>query len=157
MWRIVWLLWRLFRSRTTRWDDPNADWIEADAPAHVFNGSHHLCTVLHSHSPEWLVICLGTNDLRTAIRVQSSKVRATASFIAQNCVAIALEARAYFPNLRIVLVVPPAVVLTEGARKLGYDVTSVKISHQFPEAFEAACRYEDRIRVGCSFLDQRNI
>ena len=73
----------LFRSRTTRWDDPNADWIEADAPAHVFNGSHHLCTVLHSHSPEWLVICLGTNDLRTAIRVQSSKVRATASFIAQ--------------------------------------------------------------------------
>ena len=78
------LLFRFsFASRTTRWDDPNADWIEADAPAHVFNGSHHLCTVLHSHSPEWLVICLGTNDLRTAIRVQSSKVRATASFIAQ--------------------------------------------------------------------------
>lgn len=67
---------RLVRSalpgRTTQWNDErlaekSGEWAKAED----FNGLFHFGTLFSSHTPLWLIIQLGTNDLKAHIREES--------------------------------------------------------------------------------------
>ncbi len=146
-------------SRTTRFDDvnlDNADWLP-DAKPEYFNGQKALVPQLLSHSPQWLVLLLGTNDLQRGIQDQYDKERHERGFsysggrsrttvydraeeIAESCAALANEACVFFKDLKVVLVTPPPVRLTEDCEDWGFTDESVEISKMFPEAFRRVCR-----------------
>ncbi len=148
-------------SRTTRWDDDwehNQDWMPG-SEAGDFNGLRHFGPLFSSHTPSVLVLALGTNDLKTRIRSQTLPAaqrmlpwlnRRTAyeeaRVIAENCAAIGEKARVLFsgfchegPTLKIVVLTPPDLVLTDSSEKMGYDARSAEISHAFPQAFQDMC------------------
>mmetsp|Transcript_23997 Transcript_23997/g.44526 ORF Transcript_23997/g.44526 Transcript_23997/m.44526 type:complete len:346 (-) Transcript_23997:111-1148(-) len=60
-----------FPGRTTVFDsDPNCEGLNLFqiAEKEAFNGLHHFGVAFSSHSPQWLIVFLGTNDLKTHIR-----------------------------------------------------------------------------------------
>ena len=62
-------------SRTTKFDDDNYDnksWLPTMTP-HIFNGKTALAPILLSHSPRWMVLLLGTNDLKKSNLEKYSK------------------------------------------------------------------------------------
>lgn len=140
-------------SRTTCFDDDgNASWMKGSRP-HFFNGLAHFTTEFINAAPKWLVLLLGTNDLRTIIRTQAkNRTRLDAYNIARNCANIALKARSLHKmsgccdeELNIILICPPCVKLCDLARSLGYDQTSQKISYGFQAAFSRICEENDLI------------
>lgn len=68
-----------------------------------------------------------------------------ANFIAKNCASVALRARELHEYLkrknplRILVVCPPKVHLNQLSQDLGYDESSVKISCDFPDAYQQMC------------------
>ena len=131
-------------SRTTVHDDPNnADWMTGAEP-HYFNGLSHFGVTFGSHMPTWLVLALGTNDLKVCNR-NASKTRVTARSIAENCTRIIdkayelWEGHCHEGTLRVVLLSPPEVRLTPLSIDMGYDAQSVAISKGFHEAFARVC------------------
>ena len=141
-------------SRTTRFDDinlDNSDWLP-DAKPEYFNGHKALIPQILSHSPHWLVLLLGTNDLQSGIQDQYNEERELrgeradpspyqrAEEIAESCAILACEARQFVDNLRVVLVTPPPVRLTDDCEDWGFTEESVTISKLFPEAFRRVCR-----------------
>ena len=137
-------------SRTTTHDDPwegNAEWMCGSSPE-TFNGLHHFPPCFNSHMPKWLIVMLGTNDLKTRIRGEAGR-RVTASVIAENCALIAEKAREMYDGhshegrLKILVVVPPQVRITPLSLEMGYDEVSVRISKGFPKAYREMCRKHD--------------
>ena len=146
-------------SRTTRFDDinlDNSDWLPKAKPEY-FNGQKALVPQLLSHSPQWLVLLLGTNDLQRGIQDQydaerndrvyrtSGRSKLTTMYdraeeIAESCAALANEACVFFENLKVVLVTPPPVRLTDDCEDWGFTEESVEISKEFPEAFRRVCQ-----------------
>lgn len=146
-------------SRTTRFDDvnlDNADWLP-DAKPEYFNGQKALVPQLLSHSPQWLVLLLGTNDLQRGIQEQYDEERHERGYsygggrsrmtlydraeeIAESCAALANEACVFFEDLKVVLVTPPPVRLTDDCEDWGFTDESVEISKKFPDAFRRVCR-----------------
>lgn len=138
-------------SRTTQFDDiylDNADWLPNAKPEY-FNGRKALVPQILSHSPHWLILLLGTNDLQSGIQDQYAQRRDThykvshyqrAEEIAESCAELANEARSFFENMHVVIVTPPPVRLTEDNEEWGFTEDSVKISERFPEAFRRVCR-----------------
>ena len=143
-------------SRTTRFDDinlDNSDWLPHAKPEY-FNGHKALIPQLLSHSPHWLVLLLGTNDLQSGIQDQYDEERVKrlgvkghsptpfqrAEEIAESVAVLACDAQTHVDNLRIVLVTPPPVRLTEDNEDWGFTEDSVTISYLFPEAFRRVCR-----------------
>ena len=138
-------------SRTTRFDDinlDNSDWLPNAKPEY-FNGHKAIIPQILSHSPHWLVLLLGTNDLQSGIQDQYDEERESkgepspyqrAEEIAESCAVLACDARRFVDNLRVVLVTPPPVRLTEDCEDWGFTEESVIISKLFPEAFRRVCR-----------------
>ncbi len=139
-------------SRTTVWDDPGNEVWMTGAEGHMFNGRDHFVIEFQSCLPSWLVILLGTNDLRERVRkraksLKSSRTRVIAQDIADNAGSIGLVARkvhAESPlaqgDLNVVIVCPPIVHLNANAEALGYDRESVVLSRAFPKAFQKMCK-----------------
>lgn len=141
-------------SRTTRFDDinlDNQDWLPNARPEY-FNGHKALIPQILSHSPHWLVLLLGTNDLQSGIQEQYDTERMInntkgvptpyqrAEEIAESCAVLACDAQTHIEDLRIVLVTPPPVRLTDDNEDWGFTEESVVISQMFPEAFRRVCR-----------------
>ncbi|CAK9056019.1 SGNH_hydro domain-containing protein, partial [Durusdinium trenchii] len=138
-------------SRTTiHADAGNKSWMTGARP-HYFDGLDHLTPEFLSCSPKWLVVLLGTNDLRVAIRkAAKARTRLDARLVAQNCAKIGLKARELHESnpfqsgkLNIVLVVPPLVNLNELAKQLGYDESSAHIAQDFERAYTEECALHD--------------
>lgn len=114
-----------------------------------FNGLNHFASEFVNAVPSWLVILLGTNDLRSIVRKEAkNRTRMDANVVAQNCASIALKAidihkhSGFFPKdseLKIVIVAPPCVKLCGLSETLGYDETSYKIAQGFNEAYRTMC------------------
>ena len=175
---------------TTQFDDlnfTNRDWLPKMRP-HFFNGTRHLIPTLLCHTPHWLVLLLGTNDLQEQIqkmyelrRIQEYELgqmagetaqmphgRASGAYrnprntagknkknyinispekkaeeIALSVVAMAYEAKRHFPKLRVVIMTPPPLRLTEDNAEWGFNEMSVTIASYFPYAFGKICRLHD--------------
>ena len=141
-------------SRTTVHDDPwegNKEWMCGSEP-HTFNGLTNFTATFNSHMPKWLILMLGTNDLKTRIRAEAGR-RVTASVIAENCASLAEKAREMYDGhshegrLKILVVVPPEVRITPLSIEMGYDEVSVRISKSFHKAYREMCRKHDLICV----------
>mmetsp|Transcript_19839 Transcript_19839/g.32602 ORF Transcript_19839/g.32602 Transcript_19839/m.32602 type:complete len:597 (-) Transcript_19839:781-2571(-) len=135
-------------SRTTVHNDSdNEEWMPGAHP-HYFNGYQHFVPEFTSCNPKWLILLLGTNDLKERIRKkEKERTRIDASDIAANCAKIALKAREihekspfHSGKLNILVVAPPLVKLNPLSRELGYDDTSVRISTDFVSAYEDMCK-----------------
>ena len=96
----------------------------------IFNGAFHFGTVLSSHSPLFVVIALGTNDLKRPLReagaVSPELVVAHVTRLVAHCRTL-VTGHCQEGRLRIVLVVPPPIRLTEHARALGFDEASLAL------------------------------
>lgn len=135
-------------SRTSTFDDEdNGNWMIGGDP-HIFNGLAHFSPTFLGTSPRAVVILLGTNDLKVRIRAKAKqRTRLDARDVAENVARIGLLARSLHENsvrlkrheLDVVLVCPPHVKLNALSTDLGYDETSVKLSHDFPHAFAHVC------------------
>jgi len=134
-------------SRTTCWDDPNnSDWMTG-AESHFFNGLSHFVPEFISATPSWLVLLLGTNDLKTNMRREAKcRNKADASTIAKNfskIIAKAREIQSTSPfckgELNILVIPPPVVRHNQLMMELGYDQTSVTISKDFANAYQKVC------------------
>ena len=155
---------------------------------HFFNGTRHLIPTLLCHTPHWLVLLLGTNDLQEQIQnmyelrrkqeyelgqaagetMQTSHGGARSAYrnprntagknkkhyinispekkaeeIALSVVAMAYEAKRHFPKLRVVIMTPPPLRLTEDNAEWGFNEMSVTIASYFPYAFGKICRLHD--------------
>jgi lysophospholipase L1-like esterase len=189
-------------SRTTQFDDlkyTNKDWLPKMRP-HFFNGARHLIPTMLCHTPHWLVLLLGTNDLQKQIQTFYKRRRLAAATkhsnhpdhmsgsstsgraaqaggyhnqadsgdgyhsqnasssglstrlinnyppekcaeeIALSVVAMAYEAKKYFPKVRAVVMTPPPFRLTEDNKDWGFNEKSVQIANYFPYAFGKMCR-----------------
>jgi len=135
-------------SRTTVYDDgKNAIWMDG-ARSHYFNGEHHFLPEFLSASPKWLVLMLGTNDLKSRIRLKvKERTRVDATKIASNCGKIATKAieihkKSPFCSgkLHILIVAPPRIVLNSHSVEMGYDEVSESISQEFHVAFETMAK-----------------
>ena len=63
--------------------------------------------------------------------------------IALSVVAMAYEAKRHFPKIRVVIMTPPPLRLTEDNAEWGFNEMSVTISSYFPYAFGKICRMHD--------------
>lgn len=132
-------------SRTSIHDDPNqTDWMDSAKP-YYFNGLKHLGVVLQSHSPRFLVILLGTNDLKQHILESTGDY--TAKGIAQNVLKLVIEARRHAGvhachrvlSSNILVISPPRIVFNDESAALGYSLESERISLELGDAFECEC------------------
>jgi lysophospholipase L1-like esterase len=143
-------------SRTSCFDDDsNLGWMIGGEP-HIFNGLRHFPSAFLAQSCRAVVILIGTNDLRTVNRGKAKqRTRVDASTIASNVARIGHLARKLHqesPHLSgypfdVIFVSPPQVRLNPLAQQLGYDDSSMKISLDFPQAFEEMCRVNNFLYV----------
>lgn len=147
-------------SRTTVHDCTDDEWVK-DAEPHVFNGLHHFTTSFSTHTPRWLIINLGTNDLKRDNRTKYVKWSFQrhsdeALKIAKNVVQIAKKALDLWPTtyhsyvnpdneqpLNILIISPPKMVFIKDENEdMGYDSQSQEISKKFKDHFEMAINSE---------------
>lgn len=140
-------------NRTTCYNDPSLPrpFLPTD-----FNGEYDFGVVFESHSPLWLVIFLGTHDLKRKIREENN---ITPERIVENISNLCLQALEMFTShchfgnspvkkdLNILIIVPPKVVLTEQSRALGFDEISVEYSLQLPFLIKQMCERYNFIHV----------
>tara|TARA_B110000208_G_scaffold43618_1_gene57822 strand:- start:39 stop:875 length:837 start_codon:yes stop_codon:yes gene_type:complete len=160
-------------SRTTRWDDAgfgNQDWAPRMKPS-WFNGRSVLLPTLLQHSPNVLVVALGTNDLHRDVQryhveeriAHGGSARALtpeemATAVATSCVTLALEAAGVFPHLEennVVLLTPPRLYVTAESASWGFNKTSEAIAAVLPAAFSAVCRANGLICAHPAAVDMR--
>jgi hypothetical protein len=119
-------------------DDALASTNEQCLRGEHFNGMYQFGTAFSSHCPLWVVFGLGSNDCKSHLRMG---VDVTAESIAAGVGRLVAHARLLFTGhchdgeLKICVLVPPVLRLTADTRALGFDVTSVAISHGFAMAF----------------------
>ena len=141
-------------SRTTRFDDKNYDnktWLPQMTP-HIFNGRTCLIPTLLSHSPKWLVLLIGTNDLKTSIQnvynkeaydkvgVEHRSNLFCAKQIATSVCELAKEAKNFNPDIEVIILTPPPIRVTDDNLTWGFTEKAEEISYEFPKAFKAMCK-----------------
>lgn len=106
------------------------------------NGSRALPMLLESHTPDVVIIMLGTNDCKTFYG-------ASAEEIAEGARVLVRQVRSFSRDAGVLLVSP--IRLAEGVGEAGFDPEfnsrSVEVSLRLPEAFRAVAH-----REGCGFL-----
>ena len=131
-------------SRTSCFDDEFNTWWMETAKPHYFNGLHHLGITIQSHTPNYLIILLGTNDLKHVV-MKKSKAR-SAEAIARNVIKLAVEARRHrgvhgvSKDLQIIVVSPPEIVFNKESKEMGYTREGENVSKQFGNAFSVVCK-----------------
>ena len=141
-------------SRTTRFDDlayDNKSWLPQMTPD-IFNGKKCLIPTLLSHSPKWLVLLIGTNDLKSSIQKRYEKeayenlgvsYRSNlfcAKQIATSVCELAKLSKQFSPEVNVVILTPPPIRITDDNREWGFTDKSENISYEFPKAFDVVCR-----------------
>lgn len=139
--------------RTTFWDhELAATKLGADfCTARDFNGIYHLGPLFASHTPKFLVVCLGGNDFKSHIRAEAAAKLATTvdeHIIAQCVVAVVLKAKTEWMKghchdgtLRTLIVTPAAALVADDAD--GVDEEAMHMSSHFAQAVSAfAAKYD---------------
>jgi lysophospholipase L1-like esterase len=150
-------------SRTTRFDDlkyDNKTWLPQMTPD-IFNGKKCLVPTLLSHSPKWLVLLIGTNDLKTSIQnvyneeahndlgVSYRSNLFCAKQIAKSVCELAKMAKTFNPDIQVIILTPPPIRVTDDNLKWGFTTKSEQISYEFPKAFKAVCKKYGFYNVCC--------
>lgn len=105
-------------------------------------GSDTLPLLLESHTPQLVIIMLGTNDCKSCYNNTSSK-------IAEGVKKLIGQVRAYSTRIKILLISP--IYLAEGVGEKGYDEefdeNSVSLSRELKSAYYSVAQ-----KNGCEFL-----
>lgn len=131
-------------SRTSCFDDEFNRWWMETAEPHYFNGLHHLGITLQSHTPSYLILLLGTNDLKHVVMKRSKAQSAEA--IARNVMKLAVEAKRHrgvhgvSKDLQVIVVSPPEIVFNGESKDMGYTKLSQNVSKNFGKAFSVVCK-----------------
>jgi lysophospholipase L1-like esterase len=145
-------------SRTTVHDALDTEWIKT-TDASTFNGKKYLTGIFNQHSPRWLIVFLGTNDLRNRdprlneFGTKGTRLSKDAATIASNVMEIVEHAIEMWENdqyhtnssskekdgLHVIVINPPLLdFLTAENKIMGYTQESEDISKSFPDAFAFA-------------------
>lgn len=105
-------------------------------------GSDTLPLLLESHTPELVIIMLGTNDCKSCYHN-------TSAAIAEGAGKLIGQVRAYNSDIKILLISP--IHLADGVGESGYDEefdeSSVSLSRELKAAYHAVAQ-----ETGCEFL-----
>ena len=128
--------------RTTVFDDPNDDWK---------NGVDYIKGVLCTHRPvDYLVIMLGTNDMKTIYNASTDAISAGLNEIVNRAEKVMDLKQGYVP--KILIVSPPLIsddILT-GPFAGSFDERSMDKSRQLAEYYKKVAD-----KHGCLFLDAK--
>ena len=128
--------------RTTVFDDPNDDWK---------NGVDYIKGVLCTHRPvDYLVIMLGTNDMKTIYNASADAISAGLNEIVNRAEKVMDLKQGYVP--KILIVSPPLIsddILT-GPFAGSFDERSIDKSRHLAEFYKKVAD-----KHGCMFLDAK--
>lgn len=128
--------------RTTVFDDPNDDWK---------NGVDYIKGILCTHRPvDYLVIMLGTNDMKTVYNASVEEIAAGLKEIVKRAENVMEVKQGYVP--KILIVSPPEIsedILT-GPFKDSFDRVSIEKSKRLAYQYKQVAD-----RFGCGFLDAK--
>ncbi|WP_034447553.1 SGNH/GDSL hydrolase family protein [Butyrivibrio sp. AE2032] len=128
--------------RTTVFDDPNDDWK---------NGIDYIKGILCTHRPvDYLIIMLGTNDMKTIYNAKPEDIAAGLNEIVQRAEKVMDLKQGYIP--KILIVSPPEIsedILT-GPFAGSFDRVSIDKSRRLSEFYKKVAD-----KHGCGFLDAK--
>lgn len=128
--------------RTTVFDDPNDDWK---------NGVDYIKGILCTHRPvDYLVIMLGTNDMKTVYGASLEEIAAGLNEIVLRAEKVMDLKQGYIP--KILIVSPPEIstdILT-GPFRDSFDEVSIEKSKRLSEFYKKVAD-----KHGCGFLDAK--
>ena len=128
--------------RTTVFDDPNDDWK---------NGLDYIKGILCTHRPvDYLVIMLGTNDMKTVYNASLEDISAGLNEIVQRAEKVMDLKQGYIP--KILIVSPPEIstdILT-GPFQGSFDEVSIEKSKRLAGYYKKVAD-----KHGCGFLDAK--
>ena len=125
--------------RTTFFDDPAAG---------LMNGNDYLVPCLEKHQPDYIVLMLGTNDLKTSFAQSADDISQNAAKLVREILGLTCQNKQKAPN--ICLVAPPII------SEVGYFGQlfegGVEKSKEFARYY--ALRAEE---LGCEFFDAGSV
>lgn len=128
--------------RTTVFDDPNDDWK---------NGIDYIKGILCTHRPvDYLVIMLGTNDMKTVYNASLDDIAAGLNEIVQRAEKVMDLKQGFVP--KILIVSPPEITedILTGPFQGSFDQKAIDKSKRLAEYYK---RVADK--HGCGFLDAK--
>ena len=128
--------------RTTVFDDPNDDWK---------NGLDYIKGILCTHRPvDYLVIMLGTNDMKTVYNASLDEIAAGLNEIVQRAEKVMDLKQGYVP--KILIVSPPEITtdILTGPFSGSFNEAAIDKSRRLSEYYK---RVADK--HGCAFLDAK--
>lgn len=128
--------------RTTVFDDPNDDWK---------NGVDYIKGILCTHRPvDYLVIMLGTNDMKTVYNASLEDIAAGLKEIVKRAESVMELKQGYVP--KILIVSPPEIIpeILDGPFNDSFDEVSIEKSKHLAYHYKQVAD-----RFGCEFLDSK--
>ena len=128
--------------RTTVFDDPNDDWK---------NGVDYIKGILCTHRPvDYLVIMLGTNDMKTVYNASVEDIAAGLKEIVKKAESVMELKQGYVP--KILIVSPPEISedILAGPFQGSFDKASIEKSKRLAYHYKQVAD-----RFGCGFLDAK--
>lgn len=128
--------------RTTVFDDPKDDWK---------NGVDYIKGILCTHRPvDYLVIMLGTNDMKTTYNASLEEIAAGLKEIIMRAENVMELKQGYVP--KILIVSPPEIIpeILTGPFNDSFDESSMQKSKQIAYHYKKVAD-----RFGCGFIDAK--